>query len=96
MGMGKVEQPWLLRNIVAGLLSDLTPVTRPLLSVHPISTENRGHTHKLPCRSYQESLLIGPAAVITTMTHLNIVYASLWAGSLTFGSFSSAWTPNTI
>ena len=25
-----------------------------------------------------------------------MVYASLWAGSLTFGSFNSAWTPNTI
>jgi hypothetical protein len=77
MGIGKVEQSWLLRNILAGLLSNPTPVTRPLLSVHPISTENRGHTHKPPYRSYQESLLIGPAAAITTMTHLNIVYASL-------------------
>jgi len=36
MGMGKVEQPWLLRNILAGLLSNPTLISYLVVLEHSV------------------------------------------------------------
>ena len=83
----------LLGDILPGLLLDFLPVTR--VSTSRRSIIRRRLTRIPVCRSY-ETISACFRKHERGKTDLNIVYASLCAGSFTFGSSNRSWIPNKI
>lgn len=91
------KQPSLssLRNILASLLPNPPPVT----TIMRLHYHCKGlYTHSYAILSFlAEGISISspfqPRVSMKIIAYLNIVYASLWAGSFTLGSSSKSWIP---